>query len=106
MDPRKLAFLYRTCPFLLASTATGRRGVIPEFDTVFSIERSHLRLQEDFWHYRMESSTGRALKARLKLFVGLFVLWNLAVCYKRISFYMEHSFDLVNPDIEYLVERY
>ena len=54
----------------------------------------------------MESSTGRALKARLKLFVGLFVLWNLAVCYKRISFYMEHSFDLVNPDIEYLVERY
>ena len=106
IDLSKLARLYRTCPFLLGNAATGRRGVIPEFDTVFSRERSHLRLQEDFWHYQMESSTGRTLKARLKLFASLFVLMNVWACYKRVAFYMEHSFDLVNPDIDYLVHRF
>ena len=44
--------------------------------------------------------------AKLKLFGGLFVLMNAWIIYRRVSFYMEHSFDLVNPDIDYLVHRF
>ena len=54
----------------------------------------------------MESNKGHVLKSRLKLFFGLFLLMNVWSYYKRVEFYMEHSFDILNPDIEYLVERY
>ena len=40
INPRNLAMLFRECPFLLGSTKTGYRGVVPEFDTVFNAERS------------------------------------------------------------------
>ena len=65
-----------------------------------------MRFQEAFWNYQMESTNGHVLKSRLKLFFGLFLLMNVWSYYKRVEFYMEHSFDILNPDIEYLVERY
>ena len=54
----------------------------------------------------MQGDYGRSIAARLKLAAAVFVLLNSWVLYKRVSFYMEHSFDLARPDIDYLVHRF
>ena len=53
-EAQKLAMLYRTCPRLLGQE--GRRGPLPSIERLFCPERSHMRLQEQFWHYQMEGS--------------------------------------------------
>ena len=54
----------------------------------------------------MEGAHGKRLLGRLKLFGATFAILNAWILYKRVSFYMEHSFDLANPDIDYLVHRF
>jgi len=46
------------------------------------------------------------LKYNLKVFGGLFLVINIWAVKKRVEWYMEHSFDILNPDIEYLENRY
>ena len=57
VDPRKLAVLFQTCPYLLGRD--GRRGPLPHIERLYCGSRSQLKLQEQFWHYRMEGSYGR-----------------------------------------------
>jgi hypothetical protein len=54
----------------------------------------------------MSNARGNAIKWKLTTGLLVFGLFNVWMLYKRIKFYMEHSFDLINPDIEYLIERY
>ena len=54
----------------------------------------------------MSSQAGDQLKFNLKLAALLFVGWNIWALYKRIEFYMEHSFDILKPNIKYLINRY
>ena len=104
VDPSSLASLYIANPFLLGRD--GRRGPLPWIENLYCPYRSHLNFQERFWHYKMEGSYGRNIWSKLKLFAGAFILLNAWILYKRVSFYMEHSFDLVKPDIDYLVHRF
>jgi len=46
------------------------------------------------------------LRYNLKVFGGLFLAINIWAVKKRIEWYMEHSFDILNPDIKYLENRY
>ena len=54
----------------------------------------------------MEGSHGKSLLVKIKALAALFVALNAWILYKRVSFYMEHSFDLPKPDIDYLVHRF
>jgi hypothetical protein len=49
---------------------------------------------------------GQGFKWRLIAGLTLFGLFNVWALYKRVEFYMEHSFDILNPDIDYLIERF
>ena len=104
LNPKKLAFLYQTCPYLLGRD--GRRGPLPHIERLYCASRSQLKLQEQFWHYQMEGSYGRSIAAKIKLFIGACVVLNGWILYRRVSFYMEHSFDLAKPNINYLVHRF
>lgn len=54
----------------------------------------------------MNTSKGNTLKWYLTVGISVFVMFNIWAIYKRVEFYMEHSFDILNPDIDYLIERY
>ena len=54
----------------------------------------------------MSGNYGKSLYAKLKLFAGIFIALNAWILYGRVSFYMEHSFDLPRPDIDYLIHRF
>lgn len=55
---------------------------------------------------RMTRSRGQAIKWYLITGLTGYLVFNLWVLYKRVGFYMEHSFDILDPDIDYLIERY
>ena len=44
LNPKKLAFLYQTCPYLLGRD--GRRGPLPHIERLYCASRSQLKLQE------------------------------------------------------------
>ena len=46
------------------------------------------------------------LKYNLKILGGMFLAMNIWAVKKRVEWYMEHSFDILNPDINYLENRY
>lgn len=54
----------------------------------------------------MSKVYGQALKWYIGAGIFLFVALNLWALYKRVEFYMEHSFDILNPNIDYLIDRY
>jgi len=54
----------------------------------------------------MSKTTGKTIKWYIYSGISLFVVLNVWILYKRVAFYMEHSFDILNPDINYLIERY
>ena len=99
------ARLCKTYPYLLSS-----RNHMPElkgFDPMLFNEKSaFLKLKEGLWYDRM--SKGRGATLRWYLLAGFtgFTLLNIWVLWKRVEFYMEHSFDILNPDIDYLIDRY
>eukprot|EP00347_Sterkiella_histriomuscorum_P004355 403360767 len=95
-----LAKLYGTYPYLLQSNAN------PMIESLYHPQRSFLRLQESHWHHMMSKSRGNAYKWYIRSGLTLFALLNVYMLYRRVEFYMEHSFDILNPDIEYLIERY
>ena len=65
-----------------------------------------LRFKEQVWMNRMTRSRGQAIKWYLITGLTTYLMFNIWVLYKRVGFYMEHSFDILNPDIDYLIERY
>lgn len=66
-----------------------------------------MRLKENVWNEKMSrGSQGQTLKWYIVAGLSGFALVNLWVLYKRVEFYMEHSFDIMNPDIDYIIERY
>jgi hypothetical protein len=54
----------------------------------------------------MSKSGGNALKWYLLMGAGGLVGLNVLMLGMRVMWYMEHSFDILNPDIDYLIERY
>ena len=74
--------------------------------SMFCEKRAFLKLQENLWNERMSKGRGAALKWYLLAGLTGFTLLNVWVLYKRVEFYMEHSFDILNPDIDYLIDRY
>ena len=54
----------------------------------------------------MSKGRGQAIKWYIMSGLTLFAVFNVWVLYKRVKFYMEHSFDILNPDIDYLIQRY
>ena len=68
--------------------------------------RALLRLKEGLWSSRMSSTRGNTLRWYIRTGLTALLAVNIWVLYKRVEFYMEHSFDLLNPDIDYIIERY
>lgn len=97
------AKLYKTYPYLL-------KHQMPNLSTInggmFCDRSALLRLQENVWHLNMQKGRGQAIKWYIMSGLTLFALFNVWVLYKRVKFYMEHSFDILNPDIDYLIKRY
>ena len=54
----------------------------------------------------MSKSKGQAYKWNMITGFVLFTVFNVWILYDRVNFYMEHSFDILSPDIDYLIERY
>ena len=54
----------------------------------------------------MTRGRGTAYKFYLGVGISLFFALNCYMLYRRVEFYMEHSFDILRPDIDYLIERY
>ena len=65
-----------------------------------------MKLREEVWAYQMGKSQGDKIRYNLKLFAAVFLCWNAWAVYKRIEFYMEHSFDILKPNIDYLNNRF
>ena len=95
-----LSRLFKAYPHLLDHQA------VPIVENLYDSQKALLRLQESSWHYRMSKSRGSAYKWYLVTGGTLFVAFNVYMIYLRVAFYMEHSFDILNPDIDYLIERY
>lgn len=58
--------------------------------------------------YKMETrgNLGDRLRVNFRLIIGSFAAMMLFSLYGSLTFYMEHSFLLTRPDIDYLVNRY
>ena len=87
-------------PFLLRMNAN--QGI----ENLYDSQKAFLRLKEGVWHYQMSKGKGLAMKWYLITGVSVFAAFNIWMLYERVAFYMEHSFDILDPDIEYLIERY
>jgi len=102
-----LARMYRAYPYLLCSTDNLVPGLQQiESGMMFSERRGLLRLKEQVWMNRMTRGWGQAVKWYLITGMSAYLVFNIWVLYKRVGFYMEHSFDILDPDIDYLIERY
>ena len=99
------ARLCKTYPYLL-----DHENQMPELKhlepSLFCERRALLKLQEGVWNERMSKGQGATLRWYILAGFTGFVALNVWVLWKRISFYMEHSFDILNPDIDYLIDRY
>ncbi|TNV74351.1 hypothetical protein FGO68_gene9540 [Halteria grandinella] len=100
-----LAQLHRMYPYLLdpKNSQPQLHRVQPQ---IFSQNKAFLRFQEAIWNEKMSRGRGQALKWQLMAGVGVFVVFNVWVLWRRVAFYMEHSFDILNPDIDYIINRY
>ena len=54
----------------------------------------------------MNKARGKAIKWYVMSGLVGFGVVSTYMIYLRVTFYMEHSFDILNPDIDYLIERY
>ena len=64
-------------------------------------------MKENVWHEKMSKGPkGQAIKWYLMSGLFAIVTLNVWALYKRVEFYMEHSFDILNPNIDYIIERY
>ena len=72
----------------------------------FCEKRALFKLRENAWNEHMSRGRGAAIKWYLISGLAAFAALNVWVLYKRVEFYMEHSFDILNPDIDYLIDRY
>ena len=73
---------------------------------IYNQDKNLLSLKEEIWNLKMSKSHGKNIKWKLMSGFSLFLILNIWILYKRVAFYMEHSFDILNPDINYLIERY
>lgn len=101
-----LARLYRTYPYLLHTDVLVPGLQQIESGMMFNERRGLLRFKEQVWMNRMTRSRGQAIKWYLITGLSAYLVFNIWVLYKRVGFYMEHSFDILAPDIDYLIERY
>lgn len=61
--------------------------------------------KEKLWYYKFNRHKA-TLKWNLKAALLVYGVVNIWAVYKRVEFYMEHSFDLLNPNIDYLKNRF
>ncbi len=73
---------------------------------IYNQDKNLLQLTEDLWALKMSKSHGRTIRWKIMAGFSVFIALNAWILYKRVAFYMEHSFDILNPDINYLIERY
>ena len=77
-------------------------------DLIFSKTHADFKFQQNYW---MKYKFGQTLYAQnlknkfILVGAGLFSISCYSI-YRRFTWYMEHSFDLVNPDMEYLINRF
>ena len=62
-------------------------------------------IQERLWYWRFARNSSQ-LWWKIATCVGIAVSLKSFVIYKRVAWYMEHSFDLFYPDVEFLTGRF
>ena len=77
-------------------------------DQFFSPQKAQLKLSRDYtMRYKWaQTRYPNVLSQRAKLAVGGVVLLFGYELHHRVSWYMEHSFDILSPNIRYIVHRF
>ena len=77
-------------------------------DLIFCQRSANIKLSQDHLMLYECEETSKPFEVYQRFLLGGACLISLFTwqTYRRVVWYMEHSFDLLNPDIEYLIYRY
>ena len=77
-------------------------------DGMYSLKQTHLKFEKDYYLLYKFPQTYYARFLKQKFMWASFTIFGFCFysIYRRVVWYMEHSFDLVKPNIDYIINRY